>query len=155
VGSPEKAKAVKALGADPILYKTEDFATMVKEKTGGNGVDVILDPVGATYLTKDIDSLKVGGRIVLIGLMGGKDSTIDLGLVLRKRVQLIGSTLRGLSLPEKREAVERFRKSCFQRFESGELKPIIDKVYPAADVREAHKHMEQNKNIGKILLSWE
>ncbi len=86
--------------------------------------------------------------------MGGSKAQLDLGKLLTKRIRLIGSTLRGLPLPEKREAVERFRKHAFLLFEDERLRPVIDRVYPSHEVREAHERMEKNLNIGKILLSW-
>jgi putative PIG3 family NAD(P)H quinone oxidoreductase len=155
VGSDEKASAVSQLGARAINYRTEKFVDIVRRETDGRGVDLILDPVGGSYLAVNFRSLAVDGRQIQIGLMGGRETMIDLGLVLSKRLQLIGSTLRNLPLERKRTAVENFRTQFLADFESGKLKPIIDRAFPANSVGEAHARMEANQNIGKIILEWE
>lgn len=157
VGSPEKAKACADLGAVPILYKKADFADGVLGQTAGKGVELILDPVGADYFTQNLKALAAGGTIVHIGSLGGTRTTLDLGVLMRKRARLVGSTLRALPLPQKRLVVQRFWKEEGSRFWKGPAKlgPIIDRVYPAEQAREAQARMESNLNIGKIVLSWE
>src|SRR4051794_24023447 len=98
VGSDEKARVVSQLGARAINYRSEKFDDIVRQETDGQGVDLILDPVGGSYLAVNFRSLAADGRQIQIGLMGGRETTIDLGLVLSKRLQLIGSTLRNLAL---------------------------------------------------------
>jgi tumor protein p53-inducible protein 3 len=153
-GSEEKAAFCETLGAIAILYKKENFGTRLAKETNGRGVNVILDPVGANYLGDNLNSLGEGGRLVLIGLMGGKDSKIDLSLVLRRRIRIIGSTLRPLPLLEKTSAVERFYTQGFSGFEQRKLKPIIDSIFPANEAGKAHERMEANLNTGKIVLQW-
>lgn len=155
VGGPEKVAACRALGAVAIDYKTEDFAEVLAKETAAHGVDVILDPVGASHWEKNFKSLAIGARWVFIGTMSGAEVPLNLWGLMRKRARLIGSTLRSLPLAEKREVVRRFRESFLPRFADRSLKPIVDKVYAAAQVREAHEHMEANRNIGKIILKWD
>jgi tumor protein p53-inducible protein 3 len=155
VGSDEKGRVVAHLGARAINYRTEKFDDIVRQETDSRGVDLILDPIGASYLTANFRSLAVDGRQIQIGLMGGRETSIDLGLVLSKRLQLIGSTLRNLPLERKRSAATAFRAQFLADFESGNLKPIVDRAFPAKSVREAHARMEANENIGKIILQWE
>lgn len=153
-GGAEKCAACRALGAIAIDYKSEDFAESVKRETGGRGVNVILDPVGASHFEKNTACLSLGARWVFIGTMGGTKAELDLRALMGKRARLIGSTLRALPLAEKRAVVERFRTQFLAKFDSGELKPIVDQVFPAREVRAAHEHMEANRNVGKIILTW-
>jgi tumor protein p53-inducible protein 3 len=155
VGSEDKARIVTQLGARAINYRTEQFDDIVRQETNVRGVALILDPVGASYLAANMRCLAVDGRQIQIGFMGGRESTIDLGLLVSKRLQLIGSTLRHLPLVRKRAAVAAFRAQFLSDFETGALKPIIDRVFPIALAREAHERMEANENIGKITLQWE
>lgn len=155
VGTQEKADFCEGLGAKAILYKETNFAEQIDQMTHGLGVNVILDPVGASHAEKNLGALALGGRWIVIGLMGGKEAKIDFGTLMQKRARLMGSTLRALPLTEKAAAVERFEKTCLTLFSDGKLKPILDRVYPAADAAQAQKRMEQNENVGKIILVWE
>lgn len=148
VGSQAKADFCRELGAEPILYKEESFAERAK------GVDLVLDCIGASYLEPNIEALAPDGRLILIGLMGGRESSINLGKILMKRIGIKGSTLRGLSPERKAAAVSGFWSYSQEGFVSGQLKPIIDKVFAADEVQQAHQYMEQSQNIGKILLKW-
>ena len=148
VGSREKAAVVEKLGAIPILYKESDFTERAKD------VDVILDPVGGSHWQKNVAALATDGTLILIGLMGGREASTDLGRVLMKRLRLQGSTLRSLPFERKRELVARFEREVWPRLDSGELGPVLDRSYPAAEAAEAHRRMEANENIGKILLKW-
>jgi putative PIG3 family NAD(P)H quinone oxidoreductase len=156
IGSAQKGKACADLGAIPILYKSEDFPEAVLAHTGGKGVELILDPVGADYFTQNLKALAVGGTIVHIGLMGGAKTALDLGVLMHKRARLIGSTLRALPLPQKRLVVQRFWKDTGSRFWKGpgNLRPVVDRIFPADQAREAQARMESNLNVGKIVLSW-
>lgn len=153
VGSREKAAACEALGAMAIDYKSQSFETVVRERTQGKGVDIVLDPVGAQYLAANLKCTAVAGRIVLIGLMSGRETAFDMAPLLGKRISLIGSTLRNLPLDEKRSAVARFREQFLPQLATGEIKPIIDKIYPVEELAQAHERMEANLNIGKIIVS--
>jgi putative PIG3 family NAD(P)H quinone oxidoreductase len=153
-GSPEKVALCRTLGADAFDYKRADFGEAVLKATGGRGVDAILDPVGASNLDADFKCLGVGGTVVLIGTMGGKDAKVDLGLLMRKRHRLIGSTLRGLPLNQKIAALERFGSGFLQLLAAGKIAPVMDRTFSAAEARQAQERMGANLNSGKIVLSW-
>lgn len=154
VGSAEKAAFCEKLGAEAIPYKTESFADVILKKTEERGVDAILDPVAASYFEANLRCLGVGGRLVFIGTMGGREVKLDLGLLMKKRHRLIGSTLRALPLEEKRAAVDRFRSQFGEALYQGKIHPIIDTVFTALQVKDAHNRMESNLNIGKIIFTW-
>jgi tumor protein p53-inducible protein 3 len=154
VGSAEKAEAITALGARAVIYRVQNFEDIIRHETNGAGITVILDSIGAGYLNSNLRSLTPDGRLILIGLMGGRQDQIDLGLVLSKRIEIHGSTLRPLPLPRKRATVAAFQKQFFADFEAGTLKPIIDRTFQIESVRDAHAHMEANRNVGKIVLQW-
>lgn len=154
VGDEDKAHFCEKLGAEAIIYKTQDFAEVVTKKTVDRGVDLILDCIGADYFPRNLDLLTMRGRLVVIGLMGGDKSTIDLGLVLRKRLSLLGSTLRALSASDKAGVVRRFRDGFYARLEKGELRPIVYRVYPPEEIATAQQEMEENRNTGKIVVRW-
>ena len=157
-GSKQKIDTALSLGAERgVNYKTEDFAGAVAEWTGGKGVDIILDCVGGSYAMKNVASLAVDGRWVLYGLMGGAE--VDgpvLGGLLRKRGSLLATTLRSRSTEYKAELVRRFREECLAGFEGKEplLKPIVDSVMDVSEIAAAHQKMEENKNNGKIVLTF-
>jgi tumor protein p53-inducible protein 3 len=154
-GSKEKLDACKALGAQHLInYKEEDFSSQIAGITSGKGVQVILDPVGATYWEQNLQSIGVDGRWLLIGGMGGYQvENVSLQTLLRKRIQLIGSTLRSRSVKEKVDLTQQFIQFAEEKFNCGKLVPVIDQVFSWKHVMEAHEYMEQNKNIGKIVLS--
>jgi putative PIG3 family NAD(P)H quinone oxidoreductase len=152
-GSQDKLDRCKALGADAgIDYKTHDFAEEIKRLTHNAGVDVVEDFLGASYLSRNMAVLKNGGRLILVALMGGAKVEIDLSVLQRKRLKVLGSVMRSRPLADKREITRRFKERWLPHLVSGALKPIIDTVYPMEKVREAHVAMEANRNFGKILL---
>lgn len=152
-GSPEKIEQAMKLGADEgINYKTHDFAEEVRRLTGGEGVDVIEDFLGASYLEKNISLLKTRGRLIIVALMGGAKTEINLSLVLRKRLEILGSVLRARTLEEKRAVTERFALRWLPKIVSGQIHPVIDSEFPWEQAAKAHQYMEENKNFGKILL---
>jgi tumor protein p53-inducible protein 3 len=150
VGSDVKATFCSNLGARSINYKKFNFADVILPQK----IQVVLDPVGPGYLDSNLKVLDFGGRLVLIGMMSGKQAPLDFSVVLTERIHLIGSMLRPLPLSEKTAAVARFVSDCLQKFELRVLTPIVDSVYPAERAAEAHSHMESNKNMGKIILTW-
>ena len=155
-GAPDKIERAMALGADAgINYKTQDFVAEAKRLTGGKGVDVIEDFLGAAYLARNMDALKTTGRLVIVATMGGTKTEIDLNLLMRKRMAIYGSVLRARSLAEKRQVTQRFLERWMKPLESGALKAIVDSTYPLAQARQAHERMESNLNFGKILLTVE
>lgn len=152
-GSPEKIERCLALGAHAgINYKTQDFAEEIRRLTGGAGVDVVQDFLGASYFARNLSVLKNGGRLILVALMGGAKVEADLSLIMRKRIHVIGSVMRSRPLADKREITRRFQERWLPALVSGAIKPIIDSVYPLDKVREAHIAMEENRNFGKIIL---
>jgi putative PIG3 family NAD(P)H quinone oxidoreductase len=153
-GSQEKIDRALALGADAgINYKTQDFVEEVTRLTGGAGVDVVEDFLGASYLARNMAALKTTGRLVVVATMGGIKTEIDLNLLMRKRLAIFGSVLRARSLEEKRGVTRRFRERWLPVLVEGRIKPIIDSRFPLAQAAEAHERMEANLNFGKIILT--
>ncbi len=152
-GSPEKCERCLALGADRAIdYRRESFAAEARSATDGRGVDVILDPIGGPYLEDNLASLTIGGRLVLIGLMGGAKAELSLAPVLMRRLQVIGSTLRARPVAEKAEIVRAFLTRFGAHLESGRIRPIVDRVLPLAEAAEAHRTMKRSDHFGKIVL---
>ena len=130
------------------------FVEAVQDWTAGVGVDVILDLVGGNYFSANLDALASRGRFICVGTMAGAKSEIDIGLPLRKRLTIIGTMLRGRSIEEKAEATRRFASSVLPLVSRGAIRPIIDRVYPASEIRDAHARMESNASFGKIVLTF-
>jgi tumor protein p53-inducible protein 3 len=152
-GSAEKCEQCLRLGADvAINYNDGPFAPKVKSATSGRGVDVVLDCIGGAYLAPNLEVLAQGGRLVLIGLMKGARAEIDLALVMRRHLQIIGSTLRTRSVEAKAGIVDAFIERFGQALESGAVRPIVDCVLPLAQVAEAHRRMQASTHFGKIVL---
>jgi putative PIG3 family NAD(P)H quinone oxidoreductase len=152
-GTEEKLAACRALGAAlAVNYKTENFLERVKEATGGEGVDLILDPVGADYLERNLTALKVKGRLVLIGLMGGAKAEVNLGLVLGKRLLVIGSLLRPRPITEKISITRQFQSRFWPLLENGTIVPVVDTLFPLAAAQAAHEYVRENRNTGKVIL---
>lgn len=153
-GSDKKVEECKKLGADVgINYKTEDFVTRVKDETGGNGVDVILDIMGASYLKQNLSALAVGGRLFVLGLMGGRTGELDLGTMLMKRLTVHSAALRSRPLEQKAEIVRETQRNLWPLIEAGKIRPLVDSTVPLAQAAEAHAHMEASFHIGKIVLT--
>ena len=153
-GSDEKCKRCLDLGADvAVNYRTGDFVSAAREATDGAGVDVILDSIGGSYLEQNLGSLAIGGRLVLIGLMGGAKAEISLGQLMLKRLQLLGSTLRGRTDAEKAEIVEGLMNQFRDALESGEIGPVVDRVLPLSEAPEAHRVIKASEHFGKVVLS--
>ncbi len=152
-GTSDKIKTCVALGAIAgIHYKKADFVTEIERLTDGIGVDVVLDFIGAPYLARNLQILKTQGRLLQVGLLGGASTEIDLGLVMRKRLQLIGSVMRPQSLTEKIAITHRFAQRWLPELKIGKLQPVIDTIFPLSQAHKAHAYMETNRNIGKIIL---
>lgn len=154
-GSDAKCRACEALGAErAINYRTEDFVTVLKELTGGRGVDVVLDIVGGDYLAQNIAVLAVDGRLVEIGLMGGTaKATVDLGKVLMRRLTITGSTLRARGREEKGAIAAALRREIWPLLEDGRVKPAVYRTFPLVDASSAHRLMETSEHVGKIVLT--
>jgi NADPH2:quinone reductase len=152
-GSADKCRACEALGAErAINYKEEDFAAVVKEATGGKGVDVVLDMVGGDYVGREISCLADDGRIVVIALLGGARANVDLGQVLRRRLTITGSTLRPRPVAFKAAIARELRERVWPLFTEGRIKPVIYKTFPLAQAPDAHALMESSAHVGKIML---
>ena len=152
-GTKEKVSRCIELGAEGGTVRNEEnFADAIVKWTDNNGVHVILDPVGANYLEDNIKSLTIDGRLVMIGLMGGSKATINLGLLMMKRLRIIGSTLRAQPIAKKTEIMNNLKENVWPSLESGDIKPIIDTVIPIEEVDKAHKLMESNQTFGKVIL---
>ena len=131
----------------------QSFGAEIDQLTDRRGVDVILDPVGADYFTDNLHLLKTGGRLVVIGLLGGRSASLPLDRLLMKRLRIIGSVLRSRSAPFKAKLIADMTTRVWPLFEDGTLKPVIDDVYPLAEIEEAHKRMLDNQTIGKLVLT--
>jgi tumor protein p53-inducible protein 3 len=152
--SAGKLAVCRELGAElAIDYRADDFAAAALGHTGGRGVDVVLDFLGAAYFDRNLAALRTDGRLVVLGLMGGAQvERLNLGTVLSKRLQIIGSTLRARRLDYKIELSRQLHRFAWPLFERGQIKPVIDSVFDWADVADAHRYMEENRNVGKIIL---
>lgn len=148
VGSPAKLQACLALGAQAGLVRGEgELGALLPA-----GVDVILDAVAGTELATHLRLLKTGGRLVLIGLMAGREARLDLGRLLVKGLQLKGSTLRSRTADEKAALLASLQRELWPAFADGRLRPVLDSLWPWAEVEAAHAHMAANRNIGKLVL---
>jgi NADPH2:quinone reductase len=155
VGSADKAAACRALGADHAIdYKSQDFVAEVLGITGKKGTDVVLDMVAGDYIARDLQCLAEDGRIVIIAVQGGTKSTVDSGLVLRRRLTITGSTLRPRPVAFKAQIAASLKKTVWPWLQAGTVKPVIHQVFPAADAARAHELMESNRHIGKLVLTW-
>ncbi len=151
--STAKVAACLDLGADAAIdYTTTDFVDEVRAVTGGQGPDVVLDVVGGDYLDRNLQAVAVKGRIVQVGLMAGGATSVNIGALLPKRVSLIGTVLRARPIEEKIAVTRRFAAEVLPLFDGAGLRPVIDSRYPLDRVADAHRHMESNANVGKILL---
>ncbi|MPZ60734.1 MAG: zinc-binding dehydrogenase [Propionibacteriales bacterium] len=152
-GSEEKLARCRELGADvAISYRDDDFVDVVRRETDG-GVDVILDNMGAAYLSRNVDALARNGRLVIIGLQGGTKAELNIATLLRKRGAVMATSLRGRPLEEKAAIVASVREHVWPLVEQGHIRPIVHTVLPLDDAREAHRILESGEQIGKVLLT--
>jgi putative PIG3 family NAD(P)H quinone oxidoreductase len=150
----DKLERAAALGLTHGVLADERWPDRVLELTGGRGVDVILDLVGGPYLAGNQRVVAEKGRHVVVGVPGGAEAQLSLRMLMGRRSSIRGTVLRARPLAEKRALAEAFARDVLPGFGSGELEPVIDRVYPARDVAEAHARMEANESFGKILLQW-
>ena len=150
-GSPTKLDAARRLGADVAIdYREQDFAEVIAETAGG--VDVILDNIGAAYLPRNVASLRIGGRLVVIGLQGGRVGELDLGALLAKRASVSAASLRARPLAQKAAIVTATESFVWPLIESGDVAPVIDRVLPLDDAAAAQQLVESSQHIGKVVL---
>jgi len=155
--TPDKIGKAKGLGLDHgILVGKEDpkFADEVKRITGRKGVPVVIDFVGAPYLTENLASLATQGHVVVVGTLGGPKATVDLGTLMRARGRIIGTVLRPRPLFEKIQATQAFARDVLPLIAAGQVKPVLDRAWPAGQVREAHEQLEKNDSFGKVVLEF-
>lgn len=149
----EKLAACRELGADVLVnYRTQDFVDEVREATDGWGADVILDVVGAKYLERNVELLAKDGRLVVIGLQGGRRGELDLGALLSKRARVIATSLRSRPVEGKAQIVAAVREHVWPLVEQGRIRTVIQSRHPLAEAAQAHEEMEASAHIGKILL---
>ncbi|WP_040493890.1 NAD(P)H-quinone oxidoreductase [Ilumatobacter nonamiensis] len=150
--SAGKAEACRELGADLVLERSPADWLGELQAAVPDGVDTILDVVGGDEADRNFRAIATDGTIVQVGLMGGGKTPINMGLLLMKRITWIGTTLRSRPLERKLALCQRFTSEIVPLFESGALTPVIDSRYPFDEIADAHRHMESNANIGKILI---
>jgi putative PIG3 family NAD(P)H quinone oxidoreductase len=152
-GSAEKCRACETLGAARgINYKSEDFVAVVKQLTGGKGVDVVLDMVGGDYFPRNMDALAMDGRLVSIAVQNGVKTTINILTMMQKRLTLTGSTLRVRPIAEKGAIAAALKQHVWPLLEAGQAVPVIHATFPLADAAGAHRVMESGAHIGKLVL---
>jgi NADPH2:quinone reductase len=141
------------LGADlAIDYGSQDFVAEAQNFTGWRGVDVILDVIGGEYVDRNINAAMIGGRIVQVGVMGGGSTSVNVGMLLPKRLSLIGTVLRARPLEEKIAITRRFAREVLPLFNTGAIRPVIDSRFALDQIAAAHEVMESNANVGKIVI---
>ena len=154
-GSDDKCAACLKLGADhAINYMSQDFVAEAKRFTGGRGVDAVLDMVGGDYVAREVECMAEDGRIALIAVQGGTRAALDVGALLRKRLAIIGSTLRARTIAYKTEIARDLCQQVWPLIEAGKVRPVIHTVFPAAQAAQAHALMESSAHVGKIVLDW-
>lgn len=152
--TPSKLERAKPLGLD-VGFSDQNFAAEVKRLTNDAGVHVVLDFIGAPYMAQNLEALTSWGRVVFLATMGGTQANINLGLLMSKRIQIRGVTLRTRTLEEKLAVTRRFATQVVPLFATGKAKPIIEQVYSMHEIAEAHKAMGENKNFGKLIVKIE
>lgn len=152
-GTPEKLDLCRSLGASVLVnYNEDDFVTAVRQATDGHGADVVLDNMGAAYLARNVSVLAANGRLVVIGLQGGREASLDLSALMAKRAALIATTLRARPAEEKATIVAAVREHVWPLLESGEIRPVVDRIVPMSAVAEAHRIVGAGEHMGKVLL---
>ncbi|MFI6235151.1 NAD(P)H-quinone oxidoreductase [Micromonospora sp. NPDC050784] len=149
-----KHARLRELGAAHLIdYREQDFVEEARRVTDGRGVDVILDIMGAAYLGRNVSALATGGRLVVIGMQGGRKAELDLGALLTKRASVTATSLRSRPLAEKAEIVQGVRDEVWPLVEAGRIRPIVDRRLPMTEAAEAHRRVESHDHFGKVLLT--
>ncbi|MET7875346.1 NAD(P)H-quinone oxidoreductase [Micromonospora profundi] len=149
-----KHDRLRELGAaHTIDYREQDFADEVRRVTDGRGADVVLDIMGASYLGRNVAVLATGGRLVVIGMQGGRKAELDLGALLTKRASVSATSLRARPLAEKAEIVQGVRDEVWPMVTTGAIRPIVDRRLPMAEAAQAHRLVESNEHFGKVVLT--
>ncbi|MBG6101279.1 putative PIG3 family NAD(P)H quinone oxidoreductase [Micromonospora vinacea] len=149
-----KHARLRELGAAHLIdYREQDFVEEARRVTDGRGVDVILDIMGGSYLGRNVSALATGGRLVVIGMQGGRKAELDLGALLAKRASVAATSLRSRPLAEKAEIVQGVRDEVWPLVEAGRIRPIVDRRLPMTEAAQAHRLVESNDHFGKVLLT--
>jgi putative PIG3 family NAD(P)H quinone oxidoreductase len=152
-GSAEKCAACERLGAErAVNYRESDFVAIVREATGGRGVDVVLDMVGGDYVPRNLDVLAMDGRLVQVGLLGGSRGSVNWITLMQRRLTITGSTLRARAVEEKGRLASALRAHVWPLLESGAVRPIVSQTFPLTAAADAHRVMEASSHIGKLVL---
>lgn len=151
--SPDKAEQITDLADHVLVPAGADFADRVTELTTGHGADVIIDLVGASYWAENVRALAADGAIALIGLVGGARTDLDLGTLLARRATIVASTLRARSVDQKSELVASFREWGLPRLADGRLRPVVHDMVPLTRVADAHREVERDESVGKVVLA--
>lgn len=153
VGSAGKAAAARELGADHTIdYREQDFVAVARELTGGRGVDVVFDIIGAKYLARNLEALAPDGRLVIIGLQGGATAEIDLGRLMVNRQSVHAATLRARPIEQKAAICRAVVNGLWPLVEAGSVRPVVHASYPMTEVAAAHRLVEESGHVGKVLL---
>ncbi|OEJ32757.1 NAD(P)H-quinone oxidoreductase [Streptomyces subrutilus] len=153
-GGPEKLARCKELGADILIdYREQDFVAELRAATGGAGADVILDIMGAKYLSRNVDALAVNGRLAVIGLQGGVKAELNLGALLSKRAAITATSLRARPLEEKAAIIAAVREHVWPLVAAGRVRPVVHATFPMPQAAEAHRVLESGSHVGKLLLT--
>jgi NADPH:quinone reductase-like Zn-dependent oxidoreductase len=150
----DKLRRARELGLEHAVLADERWPERVLELTDGRGVDVILDLVGGAYLAGNQRVIAERGRHIVVGVPAGSEATLSLRALMGRRASIRGTVLRARPVAEKAALARAFELDVLPGFASGELVPVVDRVYPAYEVAEAHRRMEANESFGKILLAW-
>lgn len=152
--SPAKLQRVRDLGADLVVdYTADDFATATRDFTDGKGADVVLDHIGASYLDRNLRALATGGRLVIIGVMGGAKAELNLARLMVKRHQILGSVLRSRPVDDKTSMIAEFNRTVIPHFAARRIVPLVHAVYPLEEAATAHRVMEASAHFGKLVLT--
>lgn len=152
-GSDSKVAFCESLGAIGVNYREQDFVQSVKQSTGDEGANVVLDMVGGDYIARDIHALAIDGRIMVIANKSGAASEFDVGRLMAKRGRIWGTTLRARPIEERSRILAEVREQVWPLIESGDVRPIVDSTFPLFSAADAHRRMESSQHIGKILLT--
>jgi len=152
-GSDSKVAFCESLGAIGVNYREQDFVQSVKQSTGDEGANVVLDMVGGDYIARDIHALAIDGRIMVIANKSGAASEFDVGRLMAKRGRIWGTTLRARPIEERSRIIAEVREQVWPLIERGDVRPIVDSRFPLFSAADAHRRMESSQHIGKILLT--
>jgi putative PIG3 family NAD(P)H quinone oxidoreductase len=153
-GSAAKLERCRGLGAQVLVnYREEDFVAAVRAATDGHGADVVLDPIGAKYLARNLDVLAPNGRLVVIGLQGGSRAELDLSALMRKRAAVVATSLRARPAAEKAAIVASVRRHVWPLVERGAVRPVVHETFPLERAADAHRVLEESSHVGKLVLT--